>query len=202
MWPGGQRRRICRCQASEARIGAHADVPEHEPTPREEAKTQPEGEGDAQLAERGIALPSTCSRRPLRSPDEVRIVTTNFDRQLWRAASACWPTEPREYVAPALPFGGDMRGIVYLHGAAHDSTKGLVVTDRDFGLAYLTRGHATRFLLDLYAGNAVLFVGYSHSEPILTYLAARWSAFAPPPALVISTTRSCTGYGLASARPR
>ena len=74
-------------------------------------------------------------------------------------------------MAPALPFGGDMRGIVYLHGAAHDSASDLVVTDRDFGLAYLTRGHATRFLLDLYAGNAVLFVGYSHSDPILTYLA-------------------------------
>lgn len=106
-----------------------------------------------------------------RSPDQVRIVTTNFDRQLWHAASWRWSTGPREYVAPALPFGGDMRGIVYLHGAAHDSARDLVVTDRDFGLAYLTRGHATRFLLDLYAGNTVLFVGYSHSDPILTYLA-------------------------------
>jgi hypothetical protein len=106
-----------------------------------------------------------------RSPDQVRIVTTNFDRQLWHAASGRWSTSPREYVAPALPFGGDMRGIVYLHGAAHDPASDLVVTDRDFGLAYLTRGHATRFLLDLYAGNTVLFVGYSHSDPILTYLA-------------------------------
>jgi hypothetical protein len=106
-----------------------------------------------------------------RSPDQVRIVTTNFDRQLWEAASDRWSTGPREYVAPALPFGGDMRGIVYLHGAAHDSAANLVITDRDFGLAYLTRGHATRFLLDLYAGNTVLFVGYSHSDPVLTYLA-------------------------------
>jgi hypothetical protein len=100
----------------------------------------------------------------------VRIVTTNFDRKLWEASSR-WAEPPREYVAPALPFGGDMGGIVYLHGAVHDSIPRLVITDGDFGSAYLSRGHATRFLLDLYASNTVLFVGYSHSDAILTYLA-------------------------------
>jgi hypothetical protein len=101
----------------------------------------------------------------------IRIVTTNFDRKLWDVAASRWSEPPREYVAPALPFGGDMDGIVYLHGAIHDSTARLVVTDADFGAAYLSRGHATRFLLDLYANNTVLFVGYSHSDAILTYLA-------------------------------
>lgn len=105
------------------------------------------------------------------SSDALRVVTTNFDRHLWEAACNRWKEEPREYVAPALPYGGDARGIVYLHGAAHDQPEHLVVTDRDFGSAYLTRGHATRFLLDLYANNTVLFVGYSHSDPVLTYLA-------------------------------
>src|SRR3954466_9906161 len=36
----------------------------------------------------------------------VRIVTTNFDRKLWDVASGRWSEPPREYVAPALPFGG------------------------------------------------------------------------------------------------
>ena len=112
--------------------------------------------------------PSSASSGP---PTRFGSSPRTSTRQLWNAASGRWSREPREYVAPALPFGGDMRGIVYLHGAAHDSARDLVVTDRDFGLAYLTRGHATRFLLDLYAGNTVLFVGYSHSDPILTYLA-------------------------------
>lgn len=66
----------------------------------------------------------------------VRIVTTNFDRKLWDVAAGRWSEPPREYVAPALPFGGDMEGIVYLHGAVHDSTARLVVTDADFGAAY------------------------------------------------------------------
>jgi NAD-dependent SIR2 family protein deacetylase len=60
----------------------------------------------------------------------VRIVTTNFDRKLWDVAAGRWSEPPREDVAPALPFGGDMEGIVYLHGAVHDSTARLVVTDR------------------------------------------------------------------------
>jgi len=106
-----------------------------------------------------------------RDAASVRIVTTNFDRRLWDVAAGRWSEPPREYVAPALPFGGDMDGIVYLHGAVHDSTARLVVTDADFGAAYLSRGHATRFLLDLYQNNTVLFVGYSHKDAVLTYLA-------------------------------
>ena len=48
----------------------------------------------------------------------------------------------------------------------------MVLTHRDFGKAYLTEadGWARRFLVDLFANQTVLFVGYSHSDIIMTYL--------------------------------
>jgi len=47
----------------------------------------------------------------------------------------------------------------------------LVLTDSDFGRAYLTEGWARRFLRDLFAAYDVLFVGYSHQDVVLSYLA-------------------------------
>ena len=48
----------------------------------------------------------------------------------------------------------------------------MILTDRDFGRAYLTEsdGWARRFLVDLFANYTVLFVGYSHKDTIMTYL--------------------------------
>ena len=48
----------------------------------------------------------------------------------------------------------------------------MVLTAKDFGRAYLTEsgGWARRFLVDLFANYTVLFVGYSHSDAIMTYL--------------------------------
>jgi hypothetical protein len=105
------------------------------------------------------------------SPGELRVVTTNFDRLLSAAANARLPGEAREYIAPALPLGDDMTGIVYLHGAAGGGPSALVLTDADFGSAYLTRGYARRFLVQLFSSNVVLFIGYSHRDTVLNYLA-------------------------------
>jgi hypothetical protein len=104
-------------------------------------------------------------------PTKLRVVTTNFDRLLSQAAEAQWPGRVQEYVAPALPLGDDMMGIVYLHGAVGNDPSKLVLTDADFGRAYLTQGHARRFLVELFSNNAVLFIGYSHRDTVLTYLA-------------------------------
>src|SRR5690554_7670999 len=41
---------------------------------------------------------------------------------------------------------------------------GLVITDREFGRAYLTEGWARRFLVALFRKYVVLFVGYSHDD--------------------------------------
>ena len=102
----------------------------------------------------------------------VRIVTTNFDSHFSTAAKKVYRTEqPKEYHAPALPLGDDFHGIVYLHGAIAEDASKLVLTDRDFGEAYLTRGWAKNFLVDLFSTYTVLFVGYSHNDVTTTYLA-------------------------------
>lgn len=49
----------------------------------------------------------------------------------------------------------------------------MVLTDADFGRAYLTEGWARRFLLDIFMDDSlcVLFVGYSGGDPPVQYLA-------------------------------
>ena len=107
----------------------------------------------------------------------VRIVTTNFDCLFEQAAEAgdLFQTRPKVFKvfeAPALPPGSRFQGIVHLHGSVNEPEE-MVLTDRDFGRAYLTEedGWARRFLVSLFAHHTVLFVGYSHSDTIMTYLA-------------------------------
>lgn len=104
------------------------------------------------------------------SRPESRIVTTNFDDHLRCAAKDMGVDLGSTYFAPALPLGAEFRGLVHLHGAVTQPPSNLVVTDRDFGRAYLTQGWATRFLRDLFVKYTVLFVGYSHTDPTVEYL--------------------------------
>lgn len=100
----------------------------------------------------------------------IRIVTTNYDRHLSTAAVEAGH-EIQEYLAPALPMGDDFDGIVYLHGSLNQEPRRLVLTDRDFGRAYLGDAWAARFLERMYAKYTVLFIGYSHGDVVLRYLA-------------------------------
>jgi hypothetical protein len=75
------------------------------------------------------------------------------------------------YYAPALPLGDEFQGVVYLHGCVEKAPDRLVLTDADFGRAYLTKGWARRFLQELFAKYSVLFVGYSHNDLVMEYLA-------------------------------
>lgn len=100
----------------------------------------------------------------------VRVVTTNFDRHFSTSAKKLFSKSPEEYYAPALPLGNDFRGIVYLHGSLERDENRFVLTDSDFGRAYLTEGWATRFLWALFRQFTVLFVGYSHNDPVMHYL--------------------------------
>lgn len=77
----------------------------------------------------------------------------------------------QEYLAPALPMGDDFTGLVYLHGSLIQSPKRLILTDADFGKAYLSDAWAARFLERMFGTHPVLFIGYSHSDVIMTYLA-------------------------------
>ena len=118
--------------------------------------------------------------------ESVRIVTTNFDNHFTTALNAKFDPPPEVFKAPALPVGGRFTGLVYLHGSVEGSADRLVLTDRDFGHAYLTEGWARRFLQELYSTFTVLFVGYSHNDPVMIYLtrglppnSTRLFAFAP-----------------------
>lgn len=101
----------------------------------------------------------------------VRLVTTNFDRHFTKAAETVFADTPEIYGAPALPLGNDFAGIVYLHGSVDAPARRLVLTDADFGRAYLTDGWARIFLQRLFATHVVVFVGYSHSDLVISYLA-------------------------------
>lgn len=105
------------------------------------------------------------------SPDQIRIVTTNFDRHFTQTVQALSPTESEIFYAPALPLGNDFAGLIYVHGSIDKDLHHLVLTDRDFGRAYLTEGWARRFLVSLFNEYTVLFIGYRHEDLDLIYLA-------------------------------
>lgn len=110
------------------------------------------------------------------STSAIRIVTTNFDDHFRGAVLSVFGDVPEIYRAPALPLGDDFKGIVHLHGSVLDDAKKLVLTDADFGRAYLTQGWARRFVQQLFSKFVVLFVGYSHQDLPLLYLARGISA--------------------------
>jgi len=99
-----------------------------------------------------------------------RIVTTNFDLHLSSIVEDHEASLDR-YVAPALPMGNDFAGLVYLHGNLDQPADQLVVTDKDFGGAYLRDAWAARFLERMFARFKVLFIGYSHQDVTMRYFA-------------------------------
>ncbi len=108
--------------------------------------------------------------RLFRADTRVRIVTTNFDSHFSCAAEKLGWSAP-VYEAPALPLGRDFSGIVHLHGSILGQPTNLVLTDADFGCAYLTDAWASTFLRSLFAEFTILFIGYSHRDPPIRYLA-------------------------------
>ena len=108
--------------------------------------------------------------------EDLRLVTTNFDRVFEHLIAKRTPTTPT-YAAPYLPIPKRSRwnGLVYLHGLLprnpeeHELNR-LVLTSGDFGLAYLTERWAARFVSDLFKDYIVCFVGYSIDDPVLRYI--------------------------------
>jgi hypothetical protein len=100
-----------------------------------------------------------------------RVVTTNYDDHLASAARSASITVPDTWYAPALPLGNDFAGLVHLHGSVRRSKEDMILTDRDFGRAYITDAWAVRFLLPMFDRFTVVFVGYSHDDVIMRYLA-------------------------------
>ena len=100
----------------------------------------------------------------------VRIVTTNYDRHLSSVVETRGGAID-EFAGPALPMGDNFEGLVHLHGGLHQDPSRLVITDEDFGHAYLVDAWAARFLEKMYRSYKVLFIGYSHSDTVMRYMA-------------------------------
>lgn len=105
----------------------------------------------------------------------TRLVTTNFDTLFEQAATRCPP--PPLTVHPAPPVQPDWEGLVHLHGTLPESEPAnaaelnrLLLTDADFGSAYLTQGWAARFVADLFGRFTLCFVGYRIDDPLLRYM--------------------------------
>lgn len=100
-----------------------------------------------------------------------RVVTTNYDDHLASAAGGGSIPVPDAWYAPALPLGYDFAGLVHLHGSVRRPKEEMILTDRDFGHAYITDAWAARFLLPMFDRFTVVFIGYSHDDVIMRYLA-------------------------------
>ena len=102
----------------------------------------------------------------------VRIVTTNFDLLFEHSLENGLHAPCEIFRGPALPLAQSFQGIVHIHGSVTVPSE-MVLTDKDFGRAYLTEndGWARRFLVELFSKFTVLFVGYSHNDTIMSYLA-------------------------------
>ena len=101
-------------------------------------------------------------------PSKIKIITTNYD-QMFEQVLESRGLSVSAYNAPALPLGNDVDGIIHVHGNINNP-KYMVLTDEDFGKAYLTEGYAARFLIKLFQSYTILFIGYSYRDTILRYL--------------------------------
>ena len=109
----------------------------------------------------------------------VRIVTTNFDLLFEDAAKCVFKEkQPEIFRAPALPLGNDFRGLVHVHGSVVQP-KQVILTDSDFGRAYIVERWASRFLVDLFHEFTILFIGYSHNDTIMNYLSSAFAELSP-----------------------
>ena len=102
---------------------------------------------------------------------EVKIVTTNFDSLFERAArhNNVFGHPLKSYYAPALPQGNNFNGIVHIHGTIDEPEK-MILTNIDFGNAYLTQGWARHFVMDLFLNQSVLLIGYSNKDVMMNYI--------------------------------
>lgn len=125
----------------------------------------------AEIFSNEASLPSKLHNHILDcfKPSEVRIITTNYDLHFETTAKSIGLELKNIYYAPAVPLGDNFSGVVHLHGSIKEP-KNMVLTDVDFGCAYLTRGWARTFLIDVFENYTTLFIGYSYDDVILQYL--------------------------------
>lgn len=104
------------------------------------------------------------------SNGNIRIVTTNYDNHFSNAAQQLDIALENKWAAPALPIGSNFSGLVHIHGSIQHGPDDLVVTDKDLGKAYLFDAWAARFLIRMFETYTVVFIGFSHNDPMMRYL--------------------------------
>jgi hypothetical protein len=103
------------------------------------------------------------------------IVTTNFDR-LFELAAKQNGYKVLSHSLGAMPQPSrraDFSGILHIHGALgtkREPASNLVLTDQDFGDAYLRRRFASDFIYDAARIFRIVLVGYSASDAPMRYL--------------------------------
>lgn len=111
-----------------------------------------------------------------RQTKAFQLITTNFDRLFELAAEKYGFHIP--LVHPSPPSRLQWHGIVHLHGRLPDDALSihqlneLVLSDADFGRAYLTEGWAARYLSEVLRTHSICFVGYSVDDPVMRYITA------------------------------
>ncbi|MEX8504140.1 SIR2 family protein [Leptothrix ochracea] len=106
----------------------------------------------------------------------LRLVTTNFET-LFEMAQERHMKGHTLTIHPEPPARQNWDGLVHLHGrmptspSVHELDR-LVLSDGDFGQAYLTQGWAARFVATLLRDYTLCFVGYSIDDPVMRYMTA------------------------------
>ncbi|MFQ6241842.1 SIR2 family protein [Sinorhizobium meliloti] len=106
---------------------------------------------------------------------ETLLVTTNFDRLLTEAAKRLRRSN-ESYALGEIPNPSrnrDFNGILHIHGKLPwkgERGSALILTDQDFGDAYLRRHAITSFLYDAARIFHLVLVGYSASDSPVRYL--------------------------------
>ena len=107
-----------------------------------------------------------------RNPSGIHLVTTNYDDNFARANG---PDALQFHAGPTLPDLDNWNSVVNLHGRIQASLvepviPPLVLTDTDFGKAYLTKRWAAEFVSNLMDRYTVVFVGYNMADVVIRYL--------------------------------
>lgn len=103
-------------------------------------------------------------------PKKPRVITTNFDLLFEKAFFNLNPDGViKKFNAPVFPLGSNIEGVIYLHGNVTDPSS-MVLSDSDFGRAYLSESWAKRLLTDAFLNYDFIFIGYSYNDTILKYL--------------------------------
>ena len=110
-----------------------------------------------------------------REDGSTRLVTTNFD-QLFEKVITYKSLQVKRFQAPDLPIlKKQWDGLVYLHGLLPENPTPsnldhLVVSNGDFGRAYLTERRTEHFVRELFNNYTMCFVGHSLNDWILRYM--------------------------------